>query len=69
MELYYGIYCGIILRNDIMELYYGNFMKRIPGMPGTFPEPPLGSRGSPGPDPEIPGDAPGPPGHAPGTPG
>ena len=59
-----------------MESYYGIiFMKRIPGMHGTSPEPP----GIPG----IPGDAPGPlgtplepwetslnpPGEAPGTPG
>ena len=50
MGLYYGIrlrdymtgsYYRIILRNDIMELYYGIIsMKTIPGMPGTSPEPP-----------------------------
>ena len=52
-----------------MELYHGIiFMERIPGMPGTSPEPP-GSRGSPGHGPGTPRDAPGTPGHAPGTPG
>ena len=36
-----GSYYGIILPNDIMELHYAMiFMKRIPGMPGTSPEPP-----------------------------
>ena len=36
-----GSYYGIILRNDIMELYYGiTFMKSIPRMLGTSLEPP-----------------------------
>ena len=71
MELYYwmilwnyitGSYYGIILRNDLMESYSGIiFVKRIPRMPATAPEP-LGIPGNPL------GRPLGPPGDAPGTP-
>ena len=55
-----GSYYRIILQN-IMELYYGiTFMKRIPGMPGTSPEPP-GIPGVPWACPWNPGDVPWPP--------
>ena len=69
-----GSYYGIILQNDIMELYY-RIMKRIPRMPRTSHElpwdpgdplgPPLGPPGTPmGPQ----GTPLGPPGDVPETP-
>ena len=83
---YYGIilqnHYGIILRDDIMELYYGIiFMKRIlgmrrtsatlPGIPGIRWARPWEPRGRPW-DARAGSwdsrDAPGTPGHAPGTP-
>ena len=77
-----GSHYGIILRNDLMELYYAIIlMKRIHGMPGTSPETPGipgvpwarswdagDAPGTPGQAPGAPGDAPGAPGDAPGTP-